>query len=94
MTHDQEEALVMSDRIAVMSAGRLEQLGTPAELYRRPVNAFVASFLGESNLLPVRIMGCDAAGAAFQMEGADAVWSVAQADAVPAGPEAWLLVRP
>jgi ABC-type Fe3+/spermidine/putrescine transport system ATPase subunit len=94
VTHDQEEALVMSDRIAVMSAGRLEQLGTPAELYRRPVNAFVASFLGESNLLPVRIIGCDAAGVAFRLDDADAPWSVAQADAVPAGPEAWLLVRP
>ncbi|MFZ9636036.1 MAG: ABC transporter ATP-binding protein, partial [Alphaproteobacteria bacterium] len=56
VTHDQEEALVMSDRVAVMSQGRLEQVGTPTELYRNPVNAFVATFLGESNLLPVQVV--------------------------------------
>ena len=51
VTHDQEEALVMSDRIGVMSAGRVEQIGTPRELYESPCNAFVAGFLGESNLI-------------------------------------------
>jgi ABC-type Fe3+/spermidine/putrescine transport system ATPase subunit len=51
VTHDQEEALVMSDRIAVMRAGRIVQLGSGAELYERPVDTFVARFLGESNLL-------------------------------------------
>ena len=51
VTHDQDEALAMSDRSAVLQRGRIEQLGTPAELYERPRTAFVAGFLGESNLL-------------------------------------------
>jgi len=52
VTHDQEEAMTMSDRIAVMNRGRYEQLGTPEELYERPATRFVAGFLGASNLLP------------------------------------------
>jgi spermidine/putrescine transport system ATP-binding protein len=51
VTHNQEEALSMSDRIAVLREGRLEQLGTPRDLYERPVNAFVADFMGAANLL-------------------------------------------
>ncbi|MCV0402913.1 MAG: ABC transporter ATP-binding protein [Chloroflexi bacterium] len=51
VTHDQEEAMTMSDRIAVMRAGRIEQLGAPEELYERPTTEFVAGFLGVSNLL-------------------------------------------
>ena len=51
VTHDQEEALTMSDRIAVMSAGHIQQVGTPREVYTRPVNRFVASFVGETNFL-------------------------------------------
>ncbi|MCH5670605.1 ABC transporter ATP-binding protein [Streptomyces gilvus] len=51
VTHDQEEALTMSDRIAVLDQGRVEQVGTPAEIYERPATAFVASFVGTSNLL-------------------------------------------
>jgi spermidine/putrescine transport system ATP-binding protein len=52
VTHDQEEALVMSDRIAVMNRGRIEQLGRAEDLYERPRTAFVANFLGSSNLIP------------------------------------------
>jgi putative spermidine/putrescine transport system ATP-binding protein len=54
VTHDQEEALVMSDRIALFSQGRLAQIGTPRELYERPQTSFVADFIGESNLLEGR----------------------------------------
>jgi spermidine/putrescine transport system ATP-binding protein len=54
VTHDQEEAMTMSDRIAVMSRGRYEQLGDPESLYERPTTRFVAGFLGVSNLLPGR----------------------------------------
>lgn len=50
VTHDQEEALTLSDRIAVFNNGRIEQLGTPAELYERPVSSFVAGFVGTSNI--------------------------------------------
>jgi iron(III) transport system ATP-binding protein len=52
VTHDQKEALSMADRCAIMRAGRVEQLGTPAELYRAPSSRFVAEFLGETNFLP------------------------------------------
>jgi ABC-type Fe3+/spermidine/putrescine transport system ATPase subunit len=51
VTHDQEEALSMSDRIVIMQQGRIEQLGTPSDLYQRPRTAFAASFLGKSNFL-------------------------------------------
>jgi spermidine/putrescine transport system ATP-binding protein len=52
VTHDQEEALTMSDRLAVMSNGRIEQVGIPAEVYEEPSTAYVADFLGVSNLMP------------------------------------------
>ena len=55
VTHDQEEALTMSDRIAVMSEGRVQQIGTAREIYEAPVNRFVADFIGETNLLPVTV---------------------------------------
>jgi iron(III) transport system ATP-binding protein len=54
VTHDQSEALALSDLIVVMNQGRVEQVGTPAELYRKPANRFVADFVGEANLLPGR----------------------------------------
>jgi ABC-type Fe3+/spermidine/putrescine transport system ATPase subunit len=54
VTHDQEEALAMSDRIAVMNDGQLEQFSTPAELYHQPATAFVANFIGENNLIAAR----------------------------------------
>jgi spermidine/putrescine transport system ATP-binding protein len=55
VTHDQEEAMTMSDRIAVMNGGVVEQLATPKELYQRPASAFVAGFIGTSNLIELRI---------------------------------------
>jgi ABC-type Fe3+/spermidine/putrescine transport system ATPase subunit len=57
VTHDQEEALALSDRIAVMREGRLEQIGTPEEIYRRPRSRFVAEFIGESNFFPAELAG-------------------------------------
>src|SRR2546428_10197920 len=51
VTHDQEEALTMSDRLAVMDRGRVEQVGSPAEVYERPATSFVAGFVGASNVL-------------------------------------------
>ena len=53
VTHDQEEALSMADRVALLDHGRLRQIGTPADLYRRPVDAFVADFIGRTNFLPL-----------------------------------------
>jgi spermidine/putrescine transport system ATP-binding protein len=52
VTHDQEEALSMSDRIAVMNEGRVEQIGTPQEIYHSPTSVFVANFIGVANLIP------------------------------------------
>ena len=57
VTHDQEEAMTMADRIVVMRAGRIEQIGTPAEVYAKPASAFVASFIGEMNFMPAQVQG-------------------------------------
>jgi spermidine/putrescine ABC transporter ATP-binding subunit len=63
VTHDQGEALSLSDRLAVMSEGRIRQLGTPEEIYRRPCDRFVASFVGDANVLRGRLDGLDGAEA-------------------------------
>jgi spermidine/putrescine transport system ATP-binding protein len=57
VTHDQEEALTMSDRLAVMNDGEIEQIGTPKETYEEPSSAYVADFLGVANLLPAFVKG-------------------------------------
>ncbi len=62
VTHDQDEALTMSDRVAVMRDGRVEQCGEPRELYEQPETAFVANFLGASNLIPAVVDGRRSAG--------------------------------
>jgi iron(III) transport system ATP-binding protein len=59
VTHDQEEALVMSDRIAIMNKGRLAQVGTPEEIYERPRSRFVADFIGLSDFIPARVDSSD-----------------------------------
>ncbi|KFC68216.1 Putrescine transporter, ATP-binding component of ABC transporter [Devosia sp. LC5] len=69
VTHDQEEALALSDRVAVMRAGRIEQVGTPGEIYHRPRSRFVAEFIGTSNLLAGTV---EAGGLRIN----DALWSV------------------
>jgi spermidine/putrescine transport system ATP-binding protein len=61
VTHDQEEALAMSDRLAVMNTGRIQQIGTPEEIYDQPANRFVADFIGEANLIPGAALGRNAA---------------------------------
>jgi spermidine/putrescine transport system ATP-binding protein len=59
VTHDQEEALTMSDRIAVMNRGRVEQVASPEDVYERPATTFVAGFIGVSNLMPATVVGSD-----------------------------------
>ncbi|MCA0300789.1 MAG: ABC transporter ATP-binding protein [Proteobacteria bacterium] len=86
VTHDQEEANTMCDRIAVMEAGVIRQVGTPMELYERPANLFVAGFLGTANILPGRV-----AGDAFEVTGGARV-ALPRGAAVPAG--ARLVFRP
>ena len=68
VTHDQEEALSMSDRIAVMEDGRVLQLGAPDDIYERPNCRFVADFIGEANVLPGNLVGLDAPFAAIRPE--------------------------
>ena len=62
VTHDQEEAFAMSDRVVVMNQGRIEQIGTPQEIYEEPSNLYVARFVGEINILPARIMSVPGEG--------------------------------
>jgi spermidine/putrescine transport system ATP-binding protein len=69
VTHDQEEAMTMADAIAVMNGGRIEQLGSPTELYEEPQTAFVAGFLGVSNLLRGTVTG----DGTVQLDGGGAV---------------------
>jgi spermidine/putrescine transport system ATP-binding protein len=73
VTHDQEEAMTMSDRIAVMNRGHYEQLGDPESLYERPSTRFVAGFLGVSNLIPATLEGSDGDYAVGRTDGGAAV---------------------
>lgn len=94
VTHDQEEAMTMSDRICLMNSGKIEQLGTPADLYFRPKTLFVADFLGESNLLPA-IAGCAQDGQMDVEIGPRRVMAQALAnDEVPAGDAIHVMIRP
>jgi spermidine/putrescine ABC transporter ATP-binding subunit len=92
VTHDQEEALVLSDRIAVMSQGRIEQLGTPEEIYAHPVNWFVADFVGESNLFRGRV-AVDDRGKPFVLIDGDLRMAVPSSP-YATGSEVGVLVRP
>lgn len=69
VTHDQEEALTMSDRIAVFNQGRIEQVGTATEIYHQPKTAFVADFIGEANLLTAAVVARTAASVRLRLEG-------------------------
>jgi spermidine/putrescine transport system ATP-binding protein len=92
VTHDQEEALTMSDRLVVMNAGRIEQLGSPRELYERPATRFVANFIGTSNIVTGRLER-EGDGWALGGLGRDERVIVAEADVRP-GQEAEIAVRP
>ncbi|HEY8464879.1 MAG TPA: ABC transporter ATP-binding protein [Bacillota bacterium] len=69
VTHDQVEAMTMSDLIVVMKQGRIEQVGTPVEIYERPASKFVADFIGRVNLLPARLIAREAAGLTVDLLG-------------------------
>jgi spermidine/putrescine ABC transporter ATP-binding subunit len=95
VTHDQNEALTMSDRLVVMNAGRIEQLGSPREVYERPRTRFVAGFIGTSNLLSGTVREMDGGTAVMDTE-PDETLIVPNADAVgaSAGQPLGLTVRP
>jgi spermidine/putrescine transport system ATP-binding protein len=98
VTHDQEEALTMSDVIVVMRDGRIQQMGRPSELYERPVNRFVANFIGLSNPIPGKIVSFDPAARRAQVEttsGIQLVGHVTDPTANPAAGDAvTVAVRP
>ena len=95
VTHDQEEAFALSDRIAVMERGRLQQVGSPEELYDAPANAFVASFLGRANFLPATVDSVDGDRAVCRLSGG-AAWRVRVGGDAPREPGApvRLMMRP
>jgi spermidine/putrescine transport system ATP-binding protein len=92
VTHDQEEALTMSDRIAVMNAGRVEQMGAPEDLYERPASRFVCDFIGTTNLLRGRVERLDGGSATIRLESGDIAH--VGADGLAPGADVELSVRP
>jgi spermidine/putrescine transport system ATP-binding protein len=91
VTHDQEEALTMSDRVVVMNGGRIEQLGLPQEIYERPRSEFVAAFIGDSNIIEGTVESSDERFSVVQSGGAK--FSV-PGNGVAAGEKVKIMVRP
>jgi len=92
VTHDQEEALTMSDRVVLMRQGRIAQVGTPRELYDRPASRYVADFIGDTNLLAGRVETVAEGRAVLRVGDADL--AAACDPGLMAGGDAWLSVRP
>ena len=93
VTHDQEEALTMSDQIAVMNRGVVEQLAPPEEVYERPRTTFVAGFIGVSNLMPAQVVSANGASAELQLDSGARV-RAAGAEGLRAGERCHAVVRP
>ncbi len=94
VTHDQEEALSMADRMAVLRAGRLEQLGTPRELYSEPGSRFVAGFLGETNFIPGVVESVSDAGVRITTEAGPLMSSRSNTEHSKPGAEVVCSIRP
>jgi spermidine/putrescine transport system ATP-binding protein len=94
VTHDQEEALTMSDRIAVMSQGRVEQVGTPEEIYNQPATVFVAGFIGSANLLPATVTEVTPELVSAQIAGGAIVSSPVLGRAFVIGQKVTVMLRP
>jgi spermidine/putrescine ABC transporter ATP-binding subunit len=94
VTHDQGEALSLSDRIAVIAEGRIRQLGAPGEIYRRPADRFVASFIGDVNVLSARLERNDGATATVAVGGARVLVPAGPLKAVEPGGTVDLFLRP
>src|SRR5262249_48057828 len=97
VTHDQEEALTMSDVIVVMRDGRIQQQGSPEALYRQPVNRFVAGFIGSSNFVAGRVAGtpdADGRGAVTTAAEATATGHLPTGDDPAMGDEVTIAIRP
>jgi spermidine/putrescine transport system ATP-binding protein len=94
VTHDQEEALTMSDRIAVMQDGRCEQVGSSETIYERPSTLFVADFIGDANLVPVRVAAVEGDDVRVALDGALTVTVARDGQHLAVGDLSTLLVRP
>jgi len=94
VTHEQDEAFELGDRVAVLRAGRLEQVGTPDELYAAPANLFVGGFVGRSGTLPATVLGPAEGGVRIRVEGAEWDLDLPAGRPVPSPGPAMLLVRP
>lgn len=94
VTHDQKEALTMSDRIMVMNRGRIEQVGTPMELYEDPATPFVADFIGQANLIPGTLLNAEDGYARFQIGEAVLKARMGRQNPPAKGEKALLVVRP
>ena len=93
VTHDQEEALTMSDRIAVMSEGEIQQIGTAHDIYEKPDNRFVADFIGETNLLDVSVQHAEGGRCICQLPGGTVIEAEA-AGSHSAGGSGHVSIRP
>jgi ABC-type Fe3+/spermidine/putrescine transport system ATPase subunit len=91
VTHEQDEAFDLGDRVAVLRGGRLEQVGTPEELYALPANEFVAAFVGRSSAIDVVVIGPGGRGSRVSVEGVE--WVLTDTNDAPIGP-ALMVVRP
>lgn len=94
VTHDQKEALTMSDRIMVMNRGHIEQVGTPMELYEDPATPFVADFIGQANLIPGTLLDAEDGYARFQIGEAVLKARMGRQNPPAKGEKALLVVRP
>jgi iron(III) transport system ATP-binding protein len=94
VTHDQDEALSLSDRIAVMFDGHMAQVGTPTEVYQRPASAHVAAFVGSCNFLIGRVVTPSATSATVRLDSSGMIVTVATPTAVKAGDEVTIAIRP
>jgi spermidine/putrescine transport system ATP-binding protein len=92
ITHDQEEALTLSDRVAVMKAGEILQIGTPVEIYEKPVNLYIAGFVGQANFLTGLLVAQD--GERAQVQVGDDRMAGALIGDLPAGSAVQLMIRP
>ncbi|WP_448590386.1 ABC transporter ATP-binding protein [Thermoflexus hugenholtzii] len=92
VTHDQEEAMTMSDRIAVMNQGRVLQVGTPVEIYERPATRFVADFIGETNFLEGRLVAFEEGYARVEVEGFPLL--AARPEGISPGQSVTVAIRP
>jgi len=94
VTHDQEEALTMSDRIAVMSEGNVEQIGTPEDIYHSPASVFVAGFIGVANLIPASVESVTGAEAEVTLPGGTRTTVPVTHTETRAGSDGTVMVRP